>query len=68
MRLAEPDFDAFITVDRNLSYQQDISKFSIALIVLKARSNRLVDLQPFAAKLLAELPSAAAGQATIITL
>ena len=68
MRLAEGGFDAFITVDRNLSYQQDLSSFSIVVIVLRARSNRLIDLQPFAAQVLAELPTAEAGKPTIITL
>jgi hypothetical protein len=68
MRLAEQRFDAFITVDRNLSYQQDLSNFSIAVIVLRARSNRLVDLQPFAAKVLAELPNLRTGEVTVITL
>ena len=68
MRLAEGAFDAFVTVDRNLSYQQDLSKVQIPVLVLRAVSNRFIDLQPFAAKLLAALPNAPPGTATIITL
>lgn len=41
---AEGQFDAFVTVDRNLPAQQNLSRFSIAVIVLRARSNRLADL------------------------
>lgn len=36
-------FDAFITSDRNLAFQQNTSKFRIAIIVLCARSTRLKD-------------------------
>src|SRR6266404_5590853 len=41
---AERDFDAFITVDRSLSYQHDIRRYKLAVVVLRAKSNRLVDL------------------------
>lgn len=34
LALAQSQFDVFVTVDRNLSYQQDLSNFDIALIVL----------------------------------
>lgn len=67
MRLAELEFDAFVTVDRNLSYQQNVSEFSIAILVLRAKSNRFVDLEPFATPLLEALLSAEKGTATLIT-
>jgi hypothetical protein len=35
----------FLTADRNLSHQQDLSSFDIAIVVLAARSNRLDDLR-----------------------
>jgi|GEM_PF-81480 len=38
---AQLEFDAFITSDRNLAFQQNTSKFTIAIIVLCARSTRL---------------------------
>ena len=40
MRLAEKEFDVFLTVDRNLSYQQNLPRYDIALMVLRATSNR----------------------------
>lgn len=58
MKLAEADFDVFVTVDRNLSYQQNLPKYDIALIVLRAVSNRYEDLKPFAKKLLESLQTA----------
>jgi hypothetical protein len=46
LTLAEDEFDVFITVDRNLSFQQNLPKFNIAVLVLHATSNRLADLKP----------------------
>lgn len=68
MRLAEIEFDVFITVDRNLSFQQNLSKFNIAVLVLRAKSNRLADLKPFARKIIEILPNPTAGKAEIISL
>jgi hypothetical protein len=55
---------AFVTVDRNLSFQQNVAGFSIAVFVLCARTNRLVDLQPLAPDLLAGLAVAKPGTVT----
>ncbi|MGH8469333.1 MAG: DUF5615 family PIN-like protein [Gammaproteobacteria bacterium] len=44
LALAEQAFEVFITVDRNLSFQQNLPGFGIAVIVLRAPSNRLADL------------------------
>jgi hypothetical protein len=68
MRLAEAEFDVFITVDRNLSFQQNLPKYDIAVLVLQAKSNRLADLQPFAAKIVQALPNLQKGKAEIILL
>jgi len=35
LRIAQTQFDVFVTVDRNLSFQQHLSQFSIAVIVLQ---------------------------------
>jgi hypothetical protein len=44
---ASGQFDVFVIVDRNLSFQQDCISFSIAVVVLQARTNRLADLSLF---------------------
>ena len=64
LALASAEFDAFVTVDRNLSFQQNLSSRTIAVVVLRARSNRLADLRPLVAKLMAALRSAHAGAVT----
>jgi len=66
LALAEAEFDVFITVDRNLSFQQNLSQFDIVVIVLQAPTNRLADLKPLAPQVLAILANVAKGQATVI--
>lgn len=45
LALAAREFDVFLTVDRNLSFQQSITNFDIAVVVMKSRTNRLQDLR-----------------------
>jgi hypothetical protein len=67
LTLAELEFDVFITVDRNLSFQQNLPQFDIAVIVLQAPSNRLADLKPLAPQVLAILDGVVRGQATVVS-
>jgi predicted nuclease of predicted toxin-antitoxin system len=46
LALAAPEFNVFLTVDQNLKYQQNLKNFSIAIILLTARNNRLKTLLP----------------------
>jgi len=46
LALAATDFDAFITVDQNLPYQQNTANLPIAIVMLIARSNELQELLP----------------------
>ncbi|HEY2035008.1 MAG TPA: DUF5615 family PIN-like protein [Rhizomicrobium sp.] len=66
LSLVSKEFDVFVTVDRNLSYQQNLSGVPVAVIVLKAASNRLADLKPLTPRVLAALTSAPKGAATVI--
>ena len=65
---AQAQFDVFVTVDRNLAFQQNISQFAIAVIVLQAPTNRLKDLRPLLPNLLQALPTAIKGQVNRISL
>lgn len=60
---AENQFDVFITVDRNLSFQQNLPKFDIAVLVLHTPSNRLADLRPLAPQMLSIIPTLTKGRA-----
>ena len=66
LALAANHFDVFVTVDRNLSFQQNLASFSIAVIIIRAKSNRLADLRPLTPQLLAAIESGRAGAAKFI--
>jgi hypothetical protein len=46
LALAATGFDAFVTVDKNLPYQQNLKSLPIAVVVLHAASNELHFLLP----------------------
>ena len=57
LALAEKEFDVFITVDRNLSFQQNITNFNLSIVVLRAKSNRVSDLKPLVPEIITLLPN-----------
>ena len=46
LRMAADEFDAFITMDGSIPYQQNPKTIQIGIILLKADSNRDEDLTP----------------------
>ena len=66
LALAEKEFDAFITVDRKLATEQDLTKFKIAVLLIRARTNRLEDIRPLASELLRKLPDVKSGALTVV--
>jgi len=45
LRHAAEEFEVFVTVDRNLSFQQNLTNLPLPVIVLHSRSNKLRDLR-----------------------
>ena len=61
LALAEEHFDVFLTTDKNLSFQQNVRRFGIGVVVLRARSARLEDLRELVPPLLKLLPDMRPG-------
>jgi hypothetical protein len=66
LELASERFDAFVTVDRNLAFQQNARSLSIPVIVLHAKTNRLADPLPLVPNLLTAIGSAKPGLVTTV--
>jgi hypothetical protein len=64
--LAAGEFDVFLTVDRNVSYQQDVPAVNIAVLVLIARSNALDVPRPLVPLVLDGLVNPLRGAVTLI--
>jgi hypothetical protein len=62
LRAAEREFDVFITVDQSLHFQQNISGYDIALVLLEAPSNDIEDLRPLVSQVVALLPTLRPGE------
>lgn len=67
LALAAAEFDVFVTVDRNLPFQQHLPKFDIAIVSLMAKSNRLADLQALIPNVLTTIPLAVKSQVTRVS-
>ena len=55
-------FDVFLTTDQGLEYQQNLSGRRIAIIVFRAKSNRLSDILPHIQECLMHMASIQPGQ------
>jgi hypothetical protein len=66
LALAATEFDAFITVDKNLQFQQNLEKLPIAVVVIDAVSNELPVLLPLVPALLRELASLKPKAVTLV--
>lgn len=68
LALAQAEFDVFVAVDRNLSIQQNLPTFKIAVVLISAKFNRLGDLIALVPAVLSAIPKAAVGSVTSVGL
>ena len=62
LSLAKGEFDAFLTADQNLEYQQSLSESDIPIVVMAAGTNRFADLKPLIPDVLSVLGSIRPGE------
>ena len=60
-------FDVFITMDKSLPHQNRIKILPFAVIVLRARSNRLIHVTPFVPQILRCLKNLQPGQCMVLS-
>ena len=62
LRRASAEYDAFVTVDANLPYQQTLTQFDIGVVLLRAHTNRMEHLRPLIPAILTALDGLTPGQ------
>lgn len=62
LRRASGRYNAFVTMDRNIEYQHNVSTLPFGILVLRAPSNRLLHLRPLVPAILDALAALAPGQ------
>jgi hypothetical protein len=55
-------FEVFLTADQGIEYQQNLTARKLAIIIIRAKSNRLKDLVPLVPPCLARIDSIQPGQ------
>ena len=66
LRLAEQEFDVFVTMDRNLEHQQRLRDFDLGILLTVARSNRRKDVEPLMPEAGRALDKVQAGEVIIV--
>jgi predicted nuclease of predicted toxin-antitoxin system len=66
LALTAAEFDVFVTVDRNLSFQQNLTALPIAVVVLQSKSNRLANLRVLVPDLLKAFGTVERGTAIFV--
>lgn len=64
---AERDFDAFVTMDQNLRFQQNLRNRRLRIILLRAPRNSLPALAPVAPAVLSALAEMSVGELRILS-
>jgi hypothetical protein len=62
LRHAEKAFDVFVTVDRNLIHQQNISRYRLGFVILHVRTNQLLSYTPLIESLREAVQTVKPGQ------
>ena len=52
LRRASDEFDAFVTMDRNIEFQQNIGALPFGIVLVRASSNRMIHLLPLMPQIL----------------
>lgn len=63
---ANGQFDVLLTMDRRLSEQQDLSRFHLRVVLVRAASNRMVHLRPLVDAILQGIQTAEPGTVTTV--
>lgn len=53
LRRISGDFDVFVTIDKSIQHQQNLSAYDIGFVLLRVPSNDIVDIEPVLPRLFA---------------
>ena len=66
LRRISGNYEVFVTIDGNLTAQQNMKGLSFAVIVLRARSNKIEDIRPLIPQILEVLSVVEPGQVVVV--
>jgi predicted nuclease of predicted toxin-antitoxin system len=63
---AQVEFDAFVTMDQNIPYQQNVSALQLGLVIIRAFSNRRTAVEPLMPEVNRALTTIQPGQVVYV--
>lgn len=66
LQAASAEFDVFVTMNRNLQYQQNLRVLDLAVVVIRSVSNAFVDVAPLMPIVNTSVRIAESGVATVV--
>lgn len=66
LRRAAGAFDVLITTDKSIAYQQNLAAYPLAFVLLRCKSNDIVDVAPVVTKLLERFGELETGKLLVI--
>ena len=66
LRLASATFDVLVTADRRLQYQQNLTRFTVGVVVISARDTRLPHLRSLLPELRAAIDGVERGSLVVV--
>ena len=61
-KASEEGFEVFVTIDKNLKFQQNLKKYKVAVVVLQTRLNRMEYVRPLIPIVLSQLKQMVPGE------
>ena len=66
LRLADESFDVLVTGDQNIPYQQNLSRFSLGIVLLRTPGTRFQDIQPYIEQIRDAITAVAPGELVFV--
>jgi predicted nuclease of predicted toxin-antitoxin system len=66
LKAAAGKFDVLVTVDKSIPDQQNVASLGIAVLILRAKTNKYRDLKPLVPQILTELDQIKPGEVVVV--
>ena len=67
LRVAQHEFDVFVTMDKGLEHQQNLSAINMGVVVIRAPSNRYQSVEPLMPQINEAVKVVTAGEVVHVT-
>lgn len=67
LKASSGNYDVLITADKSIPNQQNVASLGIAVLILRAKTNKYRDLKPLVPQILAALNQIQLGEIVILT-